>query len=87
LIGKFDGLDLAAKRNQYSRIEMLGATYEQIAPTNSIINLGLIFGFGGARFFLPLSYADFSLGVAFSLLELWILEVCEFKPFKIIFTV
>ncbi|KAI6191206.1 SSD domain-containing protein [Aphelenchoides bicaudatus] len=75
LVSKFDGLEVEAKRNQYIRRERIGATFEQITPTNSIINLGLIFGFGAARFFLPSSYADFSLGVAFSLLYLWLLEL------------
>jgi hypothetical protein len=75
MLSVFDDVEMEAKRNQYARSEWLGATYEKMAPVNVITNLGLVFGFGAARFFLSHSYADYSLAVAFSLLLLWILEV------------
>jgi hypothetical protein len=75
LVGKFDSLEFEAKQNQYSRSERMGATFENICPSNLITNLGLIFGFGAARLFLPSSYADYSLALSFCLFILWILEV------------
>ncbi|KAI6174031.1 hypothetical protein M3Y98_01146000 [Aphelenchoides besseyi] len=75
MLRTFDNTETDAKRNQYNRSERLSATYEQMASANIITNLGLIFGFAAARFFLSQSYGQYSLAVAISLLLLWILEV------------